>query len=78
MIPLKDFMAAKTSIYQRSWAISPWQVMSWSLRQLGLVGSASAEDKLVVSSFVVMANVEVRPVPFPRYSTASRRHAGTS
>jgi len=53
-------MSAKTSIYSRTWLPSPWQVVSWGLRQLGLVNRDSG-DKLGVGRFVVMDNVEVIP-----------------
>lgn len=59
MIPLKDFLTSKTSIYNRSWNISPWQVISWGLRQIGVLGEPESQDKLAVGNFVVVANVEV-------------------
>jgi charged multivesicular body protein 7 len=58
MIPLKDFLSSTTSIYHKSWVITPWQIVAWSLRQLGLMGGSSV-DKLAVGNFVVTANVEV-------------------
>ncbi|KAL2349739.1 hypothetical protein BJ546DRAFT_620746 [Cryomyces antarcticus] len=58
MVPLREFLENKTSVYARSWRVSPWQVVSWGLRQLGLTGRTAAEDKLAVGSFVIMANVE--------------------
>ncbi|KAK5135769.1 hypothetical protein LTR04_004591, partial [Oleoguttula sp. CCFEE 6159] len=61
MVPLREFLENKTIVYVRSWRVSPWQVVSWGLRQLGLTGRTAAEDKLAVGSFVIMANVEVRP-----------------
>lgn len=58
MVPLKDFLASKSSIYNRSWNISPWQVISWGLRQIGVLGEPGSQDKLAVGNFVVVANVE--------------------
>jgi len=60
MVPLHEFLSSKTSIYNRSWVPSPWQVISWGLRQLGVIGAPGSQDKLAVGNFVVMANVEVR------------------
>lgn len=58
LVPLKDFLEKKESLYHKSWIPTPWQVVSWGLRQLGVIGGASSEDKLVKGSFVVVANVE--------------------
>lgn len=58
MIPLKDFLTSKASIYARSWTLSPWAVLSWSLRQVGFLSSSPASDTLAVGSFVIVANVE--------------------
>ena len=59
LVPLKDFLESKGSIYAKSWVPTPWQVVSWGLRQLGVLGGDLAEDRLVAGNFVVMANVEV-------------------
>lgn len=58
MIPLENYLAAKESIYQRSWAISPWQILSWGLRQAGLTGEHSGEDKVPVGKLVIVSNLE--------------------
>ena len=58
LVPLKDFLDAKKNIYARSWIPSPGQVVTWGLKQLGVIGDA-ADDKLVAGNFVVTANVEV-------------------
>ncbi|KAI7343476.1 hypothetical protein KC354_g15633 [Hortaea werneckii] len=47
LIPWKEFLEAKESIYAKHWLPTPWQVMSWGLRQLGVIGGESSEDKLV-------------------------------
>ena len=36
MIDAKDFAAAEQSIYRRAWVPSPWAVLRWSLRQIGI------------------------------------------
>jgi charged multivesicular body protein 7 len=58
MISLQDYMSAKESIYRNSWAVSPWKVFSWSLRQLGLTDGHQGDDILPVGKFVVLHNVE--------------------
>ncbi|KAF2497075.1 hypothetical protein BU16DRAFT_349006 [Lophium mytilinum] len=58
MVPLNEFLASKTSIYNRSWVPTPRQVISWGLRQLGVIGAPGSQDRLAVGNFVVMANVE--------------------
>ena len=59
LIPLSEFLDRKESVYAKSWVPTPWQVVSWGLRQLGVLGREGAEDRLVKGNFVVMANVEV-------------------
>jgi len=58
MIPLQDFLSAQTSIYNKSWCITPWQVVTWSLRQFGLHWGDGTGDKLAVGNFVVVASLE--------------------
>ncbi|KAF4308588.1 putative 3-hydroxyisobutyrate dehydrogenase protein [Botryosphaeria dothidea] len=58
MIPLKDFRVAQTSIYARSWSISPLSILSWGLQQLGVIGGTTSQDKLAAGEFVIMANLE--------------------
>lgn len=59
LILLKDFLEAKQSIYTKSWVPTPWEVVSWGLRQLGVIGGDPVEDRLVTGDFVIKANVEV-------------------
>lgn len=59
MIPLKDFLNSKKSIYKSSWIPSPWKVLQWSLRQVGVLGQPRSPEKLDVGNFVVIKNVEV-------------------
>ncbi|RDW80826.1 Snf7 family protein-like protein [Coleophoma crateriformis] len=58
MMPLQEFMTATESIYQKSWNIRPWGIISWGLRQLGVVGGLSGEDALPTGRLVILANVE--------------------
>lgn len=60
LVLLSEFLAAKKSIYAKTWLPTPWQAVSWGLKQLGVVGGESEDDKLVAGSFVVVANLEVR------------------
>lgn len=57
LVPLKDFLENKQSLYHKSWIPTPWEVLHWALRQAGIVGGG-AQDKLVRGHFVVVANVE--------------------
>ncbi|KAK5107589.1 hypothetical protein LTR62_000983 [Meristemomyces frigidus] len=58
LVPLQQFMESKQSVYAKSWVPTPWEVMSWGLRQLGVTGRQGVEDKLVIGIFVVMATVQ--------------------
>jgi charged multivesicular body protein 7 len=59
MIPLKDFLNSKQSIYKTSWVPSPWKALQWGLRQVGVLGQPAAPEKLAVRNYVVLKNVEV-------------------
>jgi charged multivesicular body protein 7 len=59
MIPLKEFLNSKESIYKTSWIPSPWQVLQWSLRQVGVLGNPRSPDKLGAGTFVVVKNIEI-------------------
>ena len=59
MIPLQEFLDAPTSIYSRKWTIQPWWLISWGLRQLGLLEKHTALGKLPTARYVVIPNVEV-------------------
>jgi len=58
MIPLKDFVNAKESIYKTRWLPSPWKVLTWSLRQVGVIGPAQLQG-LGSTKVVVVKNVEL-------------------
>ncbi|THY34915.1 hypothetical protein D6D01_01782 [Aureobasidium pullulans] len=57
-VPLDDFLNSTKSVYAKSWIPSPWQVVSWGLKQVGVASLFDTSDKLSVGNFVVMANVE--------------------
>jgi charged multivesicular body protein 7 len=59
MIPLKEFLSLKTSIYKSTWTISPLNVVKWGLRQLGVLGEPGSPQKLGIGNFVVLHNVEI-------------------
>jgi charged multivesicular body protein 7 len=59
MVPLKDFLTSKESIYKTSWIPSPWKVLQWGLRQVGVIGQPRSPEKLSAGNFVVLKNVEV-------------------
>lgn len=58
MMPIQEFLAAKESIYHKSWPLKPWEILSWGLKQLGLAQGQDGEDKLPVGRLVILANVE--------------------
>lgn len=58
MMPVKEYMSAKESIYRRSWIPSPWSVLSWGLKQAGIMGGTDGEDKLPNMKMVILKNVE--------------------
>jgi charged multivesicular body protein 7 len=58
LIPLKEFLESRENLYHKSWIPTPWQVVTWSLRQIGIMGDANAADTLVKGNFVVVANLE--------------------
>lgn len=57
-LPLQEFLTAKTSVYSKSWILSPLDVVRWGLRQIGVLGQPQFTDKLGVGNFVVLKNVE--------------------
>ena len=59
LIPLQEFLDAPTSIYSRKWAIRPWWLISWGLKQLGLFEKQAALGRLPSARYVVLPNVEV-------------------
>ena len=60
MIPRSDFLGSKKSIYARSWVPSPWSLLSWGLKTIGLLGEESWDinGRLRVGELVVVENLE--------------------
>lgn len=61
LIPLKDFLSAKQSIYDRSWSWGalPLTAVSWGFRQLGaMAGLGGPSEKMPKAQLVVVANLE--------------------
>jgi charged multivesicular body protein 7 len=58
LLPLRDFLNAKDSIYHTLWSSMPWNVVSWTIRQLGFGESSSGDDKLPSGQFIVTKNLE--------------------
>ncbi|KAI9783423.1 MAG: hypothetical protein M1816_001397 [Peltula sp. TS41687] len=58
LFPRHEFLTRPESIYHRSWAFTPWQIIAWGLRQLGVGAGLHSEEMLAVGSFVLLSNVE--------------------
>ncbi|MCJ1404028.1 hypothetical protein MMC11_007252 [Xylographa trunciseda] len=58
MIPLPDFLNSPTSIYERKGAGPPWSLVSWALRQIGLIRVQSIKLDRPKGSYVLVENVE--------------------
>ncbi|KAL9120783.1 MAG: hypothetical protein Q9187_002658 [Circinaria calcarea] len=58
MVPLETFLRSPKSIYERSWTINPFSLLSWGLQQLGLAKARSEHDSLRVGQFVIIRNLE--------------------
>ena len=60
MMPSQIFLNATDSIRDRSWKTTSWKVITWSLKQLGLAGTASKHHPLRESHMILLENLEVR------------------
>ncbi|KXJ89171.1 Snf7-domain-containing protein [Microdochium bolleyi] len=61
MMPVQQFLKATQSIYQRTWGSVPLNVLSWGLRQVGVLGAPGTgrgSDKIPNGQFVVLSNLE--------------------
>lgn len=58
MLPRKQFLSSKESIYYKSWGSLGWKAAKWGLRQVGLVGAPGADGKMPKGQFVVLSNLE--------------------
>lgn len=76
MIPLKHFTTAKESIYKTTWLPSPWKVLTWSLRQVGIIGPDQlrklGSDKFVIVKIVAMVADKILEEMREESSTAGR------
>ncbi|KAI9797661.1 MAG: hypothetical protein M1825_005720 [Sarcosagium campestre] len=51
-------MVSPEPVYHSSWRGTPWQLVVWGLRQLGLSGGAAGEDRLAVGQFIILTNIQ--------------------
>lgn len=61
MMPAQQFLQATQSIYQTSWGSIPLNVLSWGLRQVGVLGAPGTgrgSEKIPKGQFVVLSNLE--------------------
>ena len=64
LVSVDEFLSSKSSIYasRDSWLPSPWSIINWSLRTVGISSASSGwteqGNKLKAGEFVVMTNVE--------------------
>lgn len=54
-MPFREFMDATDSIYTRSWAIKPWDIVGWGLKQFGISFGGS---KVPGGKLVILGNIE--------------------
>ena len=58
LVPQREYLEQVESIYSRRWIPTPWEVVKWGLKSLGL-GILYGANRLSVGRFVVIENVEV-------------------
>ena len=58
LVPLQQFLTAPGNIFAKGWGEVPWNVLGWTLRQLGVVDPARGEDKLPAGRYVMIENLE--------------------
>lgn len=56
IIPAKEFMESKESIYHNPWLLNPLNLFGWGLRQLGVTGGFN--PKGLTGRFIVLQNLE--------------------
>lgn len=56
IIPAKEFLESKESIYHNPWSLNPLNLLGWGLRQLGLTGSFN--PKVLTGQFILLKNLE--------------------
>jgi len=74
LLGVREFESAEGGIYNRrkGWGLSPWEVLSWGARILGLGGGERGEDKVPVGGVVVLSNVEAAGKEFGRRAEGVR------
>jgi charged multivesicular body protein 7 len=70
LVPLREFLDAKDSIYRRPWSV--WNLAAWTMKQLG-VSDMLRRDNLPKGQFVVVANVEEAGKAFGELSSTSEQ-----
>ncbi|KAK3307623.1 Snf7-domain-containing protein [Chaetomium strumarium] len=70
LVPLREFLDAKDSIYRRPWSV--WNLAAWTMKQLG-VSDMLRRDNLPKGEFVVVANVEEAGKAFGELSSTSEQ-----
>ncbi len=68
LIPLREFLDAKESIYNRPWSM--WNLASWTMKQLGVTDMLK-KDTLPPGEFVVISNVEDASKAFQSQTAAA-------
>lgn len=63
-IPVTDFVAARASIYSKSWMTSPWSLIDWALTRIGSPVRARSGLSGHKNALVVISNLEVRKLQF--------------
>ncbi|KIX08750.1 uncharacterized protein Z518_03407 [Rhinocladiella mackenziei CBS 650.93] len=60
MIDLSDFLTSDKSIYDRAWFPSPWAILRWSLRQIGVMesGCYNVDGRLKRGNLVLVPALE--------------------
>lgn len=66
MIPQKQYLGGRESIYHKSWSGLGWNVARWGLRQVGLVGAPGADGRMPKGQFVVLGNLEAGAKSFSK------------
>jgi charged multivesicular body protein 7 len=56
IIPAKEFIESKESIYHNPWSLNPLNLLGWGLRQLGVTGAFGS--RVATGQFVVLQNLE--------------------
>lgn len=70
MIPRKQFLSSRESVYYKSWGSLGWNAAKWGLRQVGLVGAPGADGKMPKGQFVVVSNLETGAKSFDKVTSS--------